>query len=299
MTRRKPLVTQCSAWLLVAVLIGGWAHGAVAANSAQGRALSPAREKPAEAGSVALAPHRAVYELTLLKSIGNKAPTAAKGRIAFDFTGSACEGYVQNFRQFTELQPAEGPTRVSDMHSATFEDADGRTYDFKMQTKIDNSTSETIDGKAFKSAGGTLSIELFKPTSGKFVLAAGTVFPTEHLKRILAAAEAGKNVLEVKVYDGSETGEKVYETTTIIGHAIVGPASEQAAQIPELAKLRRWPVSIGYFESDKKDSAPSYTLSFDLYENGVSRALRLDYGDFVLAGEMASLELLAEPSCRK
>jgi hypothetical protein len=40
-------------------------------------------------------------------------------------------------------------------------------------------------------------------------------------------------------------------------------------------------------------------LSFDLYENGISRALRLDYGDFVLAGEMSSLELLSQPECAK
>jgi hypothetical protein len=40
-------------------------------------------------------------------------------------------------------------------------------------------------------------------------------------------------------------------------------------------------------------------LSFDLYENGISRALRLDYGDFILAGEMSSLELLSEPACAK
>jgi EipB-like len=248
---------------------------------------------------ISLVSHRAVYELTLLKSVGSKSPTAAHGRIAFDFTGSACDGYVQNFRQLTELQPAEGPTRVSDMHSATFEDADGRSFDFKMQTSIDNGAAETVDGKAWKSAGGLLSVNLAKPKHNKFELDPDVVFPTGHLKRILVAAEAGQNLLEVKVYDGSETGEKVYETTTYIGRPIANPALEKAAHIPELDNMRRWPVSISYFESGKKDDAPSYTLSFDLYENGISRALRLDYGDFVLAGEMSSLELLSEPACTK
>jgi EipB-like len=247
---------------------------------------------------VSLVSHRAVYELTLLKSVGSKSPTAAHGRIAFDFTGSDCDGYVQNFRQLTELQPAEGPTRVSDMHSATFEDADGRSFDFKMQTSIDNGAVEVVDGKAWKSAG-LLSVNLAKPKHDKFELDPDVVFPTEHLKRILAAAEAGQNLLEVKVYDGSETGEKVYDTTTYVGRPIAGPALEKAVHIPQLDTVRRWPVSISYFESGKKDDAPSYTLSFDLYENGISRALRLDYGDFVLAGEMSSLELLSEPACSK
>jgi EipB-like len=248
---------------------------------------------------VSLASHRAVYELTLLKSTGSKSPTAAHGRIAFDFTGSPCDGYVQNFRQLTELQPAEGPTRVSDMHSATFEDADGRTFEFKMQTTVDNGSAEVIDGRASRSPDGALWVSLNKPKHEKFELDPGVVFPTEHMKRILAAAEAGQNLLEVKVYDGSESGEKIYETTTYIGHPIADPAVEKAVHIPELDTMRRWPVSISYFESGKTDDAPSYVLSFDLYENGISRALRLDYGDFVLAGEMSSLELINAPACSK
>jgi hypothetical protein len=270
---------------------------AAAANSATANAAPTATTDLTK--EISLVSHRAVYELTLLKSVGSKSPTAAQGRIAFDFTGSACDGYVQNFRQLTELQPAEGPTRISDMHSATFEDADGRSFDFKMQTSIDNGTAEAVDGKAWKSAGGLLSVNLAKPKHNKFELDPDVVFPTEHLKRILAAAEAGGNLLEVKVYDGSETGEKVYETTTYIGRPIADPALENAVHIPELDTMRRWPVSISYFESGKKDDAPSYTLSFDLYENGISRALRLDYGDFVLAGELSSLELLSEPACAK
>ena len=164
---------------------------------------------------------------------------------------------------------------------------------------IDNGAAEAVDGKARKSATGHLSVNLTKPKRSKFELDSGVVFPTEHLKRILAAAKAGENLLEVKVYDGSETGEKVYETTTYIGRPIADPAVEKAAHIPELDNLRRWPVSISYFEAGKKDDAPSYILSFDLYENGISRALKLDYGDFVLAGEMSSLELLSDDRLRQ
>jgi hypothetical protein len=272
---------------------------AAGTNAASANAVPPAEAEKYVTKPISLVSHRAVYELTLAKSVGSKGPTDAHGRIAFDFTGSACDGYVQNFRQLTELQPAEGPTRVSDMHSATFEGTNGRTFDFKMQTDIDGSTAELIDGKAWKSAPGHLSVSLTKPKRARFELDSDVVFPTEHLKRIIEAAEAGENVLEVKVYDGSETGEKVYDTTTFIGHPIASPAVEKAAHIPQLDNVRRWPVSISYFEAGRKDESPSYVLSFDLYENGISRALRLDYGDFVLTGEMSSLELLKAPPCAK
>ncbi len=255
--------------------------------------------KPGQEEAVPLTPHHAIYELTLSKSVGSKSPTAAHGRIAFDFAGSPCAGYVQNFRQMTELQPAEGPTRVSDMHSATFEDSDGKTFDFKMQTKVDNAAAESIDGKAVKSSNGPLLVNLAKPKRSRLELGDDVVFPTEHLKRIIAAAEAGKNLIEVKVFDGSDTGEKVFETTTYIGRPTTSPVSEKAAQVPELEKMVRWPVSISFFESGKKDESPSYILSCDLYQNGISRALKLDYGDFVLSGELSSLDILNEPACPK
>lgn len=249
--------------------------------------------------AIPLASHRAVYDLTLLKAVGSKSPTEARGRIAFDFSGSPCDGYVQNFRQLTELQPAEGPTRISDMHSATFEDGNGRSFAFKMETKVDDEDSDEVDGRAQRAPEGPVSVDLVKPKQTKLALGREVIFPTEHLKYILAAAEAGKGSLEVKVYDGSDTGDKIYETTTFIGRPIETPATDPATQIPLLEHMRRWPVSISYFDVGQKDEQPDYTLSFELYENGISRALRLDYGDFVLAGEMKSLELLPTPACPK
>jgi hypothetical protein len=249
---------------------------------------------------VPLVAHRAVYDLTLFKAVGSKSPTSARGRIAFDFSGSACDGYVQNFRQMTELQPAEGPTRISDLRSLTFEDGEGRSFTFKTQTQVDSDQTDEVDGHAQRPAQGPMSVDLVKPKTAKLDFDHDVLFPTEHLRYILAAARSGKHVLEVKVYDGSDSGDKIFSTTTIIGNPIDKPAIEKAAHIPALDGVRRWPVTISYFDEGRKDEAPNYTLSFDLYENGISRALRLDYGDFVLAGEMTTLELLPQSTtCKK
>ncbi|MGE5779102.1 MAG: EipB family protein, partial [Hyphomicrobiales bacterium] len=39
-----------------------------------------------------LASHRAIYELKLAQTRGNSPPVSARGRILYDFSGSACEG---------------------------------------------------------------------------------------------------------------------------------------------------------------------------------------------------------------
>jgi hypothetical protein len=39
-------------------------------------------------------------------------------------------------------------------------------------------------------------------------------------------------------------------------------------------------------------------MSFELYENGVSRALVLDYNEFVISGAMSKLEIKDSKPCK-
>lgn len=259
---------------------------------------APAAAAPTSGDAVRLLPHRAVYELTLGKASGPRAPASAGGMIAYDFQGSACEGWAMKFRQRTELQPAEGVARSSDMNSTTFEDPDGVTFRFRVESRQEGGPAELVDGHAERSSGG-LSIALNRPRREKLDLGAEVTFPTEQTLRILRAAHEGKSTLEMKIYDGTDTGKKLYDTLAVIGQARPAPAPEKAAQDAALAGTKRWPVAISYFEQGKTDGEPAYVLSFDLYDNGVSRALKLDYGDFVLLGEMTKFEPLPAKPCAK
>ncbi len=148
-------------------------------------------------------------------------------------------------------------------------------------------------------------MELNKPGEKKLDLKNELVFPTEHVRRIIAAARDGKTLLQVSVYDGSDTGEKIYDTLTVIGKAIAPDEhkpNDAVAGQAAFAGLTRWPVTISYFDhavAEKSgEQTPVYAITFELYENGISRALLLDYGDFVLTGEMTSLEIKDVKPCR-
>jgi len=68
---------------------------------------------------------------------------------------------------------------------------------------------------------------------------------------------------------------------------------------PALATLKRWPVTVSYFDKTARDDQlPVYSIRFEVYENGVSRALMLDYNDFAISGELTSLELRNSAPCR-
>src|SRR5215470_2377949 len=257
---------------------------------------------PAQAAA-ALAPHRAVYDLTLAKSRGKRPVEAVHGRILYDFSGNACEGYALQFRQVSEIDSGEGKVALSDLRAATWEDGDAKSFRFNSENKVNEHVVDTVDGNAGRDGSG-VSVTLSKPKPKSFDLDAKIAFPTEHVRRVIEAAEAGKTLLELSVFDGSESGDKVFSTLAVIGNAIAPGEKlpdDAAAGNATLAGLKRWPVTISYFEQGSAktgEQTPAYAIGFELYENGVSRALALDYGDFVVSGVMSQLELKEATSCK-
>src|SRR5439155_4349307 len=165
--------------------------------------------------------HQALYELRLVKSRGSNAINSVRGRILYSFSGSACEGYTSEFRQVSELDSGEGKTTLSDLRSTSWEDGAGKSYRFKIDTRMNNGDPSAVDGIAERT-GDRISVKLKQPVAKTFTLDGSTVFPTEQIQRIIAAAKEGKSVLELSVYDGSDNGQKVYNTLTLIGKPIAG-----------------------------------------------------------------------------
>jgi hypothetical protein len=247
-----------------------------------------------------LASHRAIYELKLAQTRGNSA-VAARGRILYDFSGNACEGYALQFRQVSELDNGEGKVTLSDLRSTTWEDGAAKKFIFKSQNYLNETLLDSVDGDAERQRD-KVAVTLNQPAAKTFDLEAGMVFPTDHMRRIIAAAREGKNILELPVYDGSEKGEKVYDTLTVIGAEIAPERvpNDAAAGKQALAGLKRWPVTVSYFDKTARssDQAPVYAIKFEVYENGVSRALMLDYNDFAISGELIAIELRDSAPCK-
>ena len=252
---------------------------------------------------VVLVPHRAIYDLSLGQTRGDSQVAAVSGRIVYDFGGSACQGYSLDFRQVSELDTGEGKVSTSDLRSTTWEGADAKSFKFTSQNFVDQNLVNSVDGHAEHDATKT-AVDLDKPQQKNLNLDAGVVFPTQHMIRAIQAARAGKTILDFPVYDGSDTGDKVFNTLTVIGRKMAFDEhkhDDAAADEPKLAKVARWPVSISYFDKGKSEDSgeqtPAYTIGFELYENGISRALTLDYNDFVIDGKLTSLEIKDQKPC--
>jgi hypothetical protein len=146
---------------------------------------------PAKASAAAaFLPHQALYDLSLVKSRGSNPFNSARGRILYNFSGSACEGYTSEFRQVSELEVGEGKMMLSDLQSSSWEDGDGKSYRFKIDSRTNDSDSSPVDGMAERT-GDHITVKLKQPETKTFTLDGATVFPTEQIRRIIGAAKDG------------------------------------------------------------------------------------------------------------
>jgi hypothetical protein len=268
-------------------------------------AVSGFAGEPARAAGPGFLSHQALYELSLVKSRGANAINGARGRILYNFSGSSCEGYTSEFRQVSELNSGEGKLTLSDLRSTSWEDAAGKSYRFKIDTRMNDAEAPPVDGLAER-VGNQITVKLKQPVAKTFSLEGSVVFPTEQINRIIDAARGGKSVLELMVYDGSDNGEKVYNTLSVIGQPIPGDRSiaspDPSTANDKMKVLTRWPVTVSYYDRDARakdgEQTPVYAMSFELFENGVSRALVLDYNDFVISGALGKFDVRDSKPCK-
>src|SRR5262245_57877726 len=67
---------------------------------------------------VVFTPHRAVYDLSLERSSPGSGVAQVIGRIVYELTGSACEGYAQSMRFLTQTVTQEGEGRMTDLRNS-------------------------------------------------------------------------------------------------------------------------------------------------------------------------------------
>jgi hypothetical protein len=246
-----------------------------------------------------LASYRALFDLSLDES-SDKADTAdVDGRMAVEFVGSRCAGYKSKMRLVTNGENGDGDRQVTDARTETTEYADGR-FEFNNETYVNDTLAEQSVGTAQRGPGG-IAVKLTKPEARTFTLDSAVAFPTEQMNRLLDAARTGEHFVAMDVFDGSQTGDVVYSTATVIAAGTSAAndfGDETLVGDAGIAGLTHWPLTVSYFDKGAgTDDTPAYVMSFVTYDNGIGRKLRIDYGKFALVGKLTRLEILPTPAC--
>ena len=238
-----------------------------------------------------LAPHRAVYDLALDQASERSGITGLTGRMVYEFNGSPCEGYTVKFRFVTDIRTRD-VTRLTDQQTTTFEDGDGKNFSFVTKSFVDRNPDTETKGSA-EIEGDKLVVNIERPEEATIDLQK-TQFPTKHLEELIDKAKAGETFYQTSLFDGSEDADRVMSTTVVIGKKQVADDSDPEKKVlANLGADEFWPVDIAYFDESKNNAAltPEYRISFKLHENGMSRDLVMDYGDFAMKGTLVNLSL--------
>ncbi len=243
-----------------------------------------------------LASFRAVYDIDLAPGANKAGVSALEGRMVYELNGSVCDGYALTHRFVTRVDLSEGQTSLTDLRSASFENPIDRSFQFITQTLVDQELTQTSRGLAVHDKEFTY-VALSEPDEETLELPKDVLFPVEFTEALLKAAVSDERFFEATIYDGTDTGDLVFDTTAVIG--VAKSNSDLSKTYKALDGLRHWPVTIAYFETgkDKDNMAPVYEISMELYENGVSSGVQIDYPDFSLVGTLSELKILPSPPC--
>ncbi|MGI9402264.1 MAG: EipB family protein [Rhizobiaceae bacterium] len=255
---------------------------------------------PLASGFGLLAPHRAIYELSLKDASERSGIKAMKGRIVYEVTGGKCEGMAIQYRFLTNITTSDGSYQT-DQQTTTYESPDGKEFNFLTRTFVDERPERVVGGAARRTDDG-VKVDLNHPEPRELDLP-DAIFISTHLANIIRKAKDGERLVYNNVFDGSDDADEVVSSSSIIGNAKVFDTvmtGETDTAVEELRPNEAWPVTISYY--DKKadassESLPIYEASFLLYGNGVSRKLQLRYPDYALSGQLSSLEILEATDC--
>jgi EipB-like len=254
-----------------------------------------------QAQAVTLASHRAIYDLEVARLDSGSGYSNVEGRLAYEVTGSACEGWAVNYRIANRYVLPEKPAQILDTQLTTWESGDGLEMNLSQKQFVDSSldSEERIKVKRPK-AGVEGHGEMTKPKDEEFTVAPEALFPSTHQTKLLNAALKGETRDVSMVFDGSD-GSKSYKAISFIGKkrepGTFAVDKENAVTEP-LRLIASWPMTVSYYPADGNADTPSYQSSFNMYENGVSTDLVLDYGTYALKGKLSKLDMLKTDTCK-
>lgn len=243
------------------------------------------------AAPVSLLSHRAAYRLSLAEPGGASggAIASASGVLALEWRAD-CSGWLSQQRMGFVAKPREeGPDIVYDVRFSSWEARDYSRLRFQVRNFEDGKPQAFSGTAALTRPDASGEANYTEPAGERVELPAGTLFPTEHVIQLIAAARAGQRLVRHNVFDGSGP-DALNEVAAVIGGPETGRREGGGEE-------RRWPVSLAYYDTGPADATPQFRISFRLSEEGVLRDLVLDYGDFALKGELESLEPLRETAC--
>jgi hypothetical protein len=246
------------------------------------------------ASGTEIAPHRALYEMTLGSARNDSGVVDARGTMDYEW-GESCDGWTIEQRYRLKMRYAENADVDISSSFVTWEAKDGMRYRFNQKQTRNGEIDQEIRGEARLDAPGKAGVaEFSKPQPQTLKLEPGVLFPSAHTILLIDGAHQGENFISRQLFDGA-TDENAVQVSAAIGVKLT--ADPAAASRSPLLQRPGWRVRLAFFPVDANAEKPDYELGMRLLDNGVSQDMVIDYGEYSIRAKLDDIEPLTKPNC--
>lgn len=241
-----------------------------------------------------LVPHQAVYRMTLAPGSRAIDIASADGVMVYR-AARECGGWTVENHTVIRYAQADGEDFEDRWAFVSWESDDGLTYRFRVRHQTDDEV-DRIEGTAGlkTSAGGGLA-RFTAPEETEVDLPPGTLFPTEHLLRLIAAAKDGRTSFARVVFDGT-TEDNPYFVNVMMAplHDHAPSALAQAAGAPPVPTYWTRGAFFPYYSDSE---LPEFEMTIVLRADGIAESMEQVFQDLALRGTLLNVQLLPQPDC--
>jgi len=247
---------------------------------------------------VVIQPHRAIYTIKMVSSRAGSPLLGIDGKMMYSLEKS-CDGWISNHSfdlsyTYSENSPLKIWTKFT-----SFESLDGHNMQFSSERYSNGELEQSLRGSAHSGQTEAANSAVYTSPEGLvYPLTVGTLFPVEHSRKLIAAAEAGQKIFNAQVFDGSDD-KGVAELNAIIGKRF-DPVKDDVlgAHVDKSLMIQpSWHVELASFRDDPETNAAEYELQMTLLRNGIVKDMRVNYHDFSIEQNLVALEDIKQEEC--
>lgn len=247
--------------------------------------------------AVELQPHRAYYTVTMASRPSLQSNVVdVRGTMMLE-VNKVCGGWtVQQLSEIWRYRDDETVEHVR-WGYVTYEADDGSAFKFNTFRKVNDELIEGEDIRGQIKKNGKLIEALYeKPRKMTVTLPEGVLFPIQHTRALLKAAEEGEKMFPRVIFDGS-TIEGATEINTFIGAKKIFTDTNAKGDSQQFSGQSFWPVRFAVYGLGGTDYEPEYTTTQELRTDGIIKQYVIDDGSTQVRGTLDRVELLNKEEC--
>lgn len=245
--------------------------------------------------AIELQPHRAIYRMSLARADRPSDVVSADGLMLYQFA-RGCDGWTVENRTVLRLGYENETTTETVWSFVSWESMDGRQFRFRARYDQDGHQVEKLTGRADLPGHGKEGVaRFFDPEEGTQALPVGVLFPTHHMREVIAAAMAGKHQLTRLVFDGASL-DNPYLVSAAFGQRS-DAAAAALAKTAGLPQMPVWWTRMAFFPEDSLDAEPEFEIDAEYRSDGIADHIVQRFESFALDVRLIRVQVLPPPDC--